>query len=533
MDILIILAEVIFVLFAFALFYWLVGIIFKQLNNVTWLKGKTEKLVSQRRNIKRGLILTCAGLCMLLVVWNGWLMYQGKDVLESQLNLVRSIPPQFWLNIVVAIAKTVIVIWLVKYSIPYLHRFLDFACDRIQNFDDIDGNDQSIDAFFIFLKTNLTNIIWIFVVILCSQFLRLPKVVPDYLFIGLKAYIIITIGLLIVKAITAIIETIDVLATRNASPDNLLRYYKRLHGLVTLFKKCLEYVIYVGTASIVVQQIDALAWMAVYGANIIQIISIFFFSGVAIQIANAILEDLVLRSEDLTDLQKQRRLTIIPLFKSFLKYTIYFTAGISMLKLIGIDPTPVLAGAGILGIAVGFGAQNLINDIVCGFFILFENYYLVGDYIEVNQAAGFVEAIDLRTTRIRHSNGQQHILRNGEIKDIVNYSKQYIYAVVEVGVCYETDLNYVYGILEEVGKELKENYQEVLQPTQVEGVENFGGSELLIRTITKVKPGNHFQIQRILRKMIKDAFDREGIAFPDAANVVILNNQQDRRDSNG
>ncbi|MBD2182909.1 mechanosensitive ion channel family protein [Planktothrix sp. FACHB-1355] len=531
MDIVIILAEVGVLILAFSVFYWLVGISFKLIKNVSWLEGKTEKLLGQRRNIRRGLIFLCAMLCLLLVVGNGFLIFQGKNVLEIQVNLIRGIPPQLWLNLVAASFKTVILLWLVRYGIPPLHRFLDLACVRAQNFDDIEGNDESIAVFFNFLKTNLTNIIWIFVLILSSQFFGLPKLVPNYLSVGLKIYIIIAIGLLIVKAISTIVETIDVVATRNARPDNLLRFYEPLRHLVTLLKKRLEYVIYVGIATIVVQQIDFLAWMAVYGTKILEIIGIFFISGVLIQVANAILEDLVLRSEDLTELQKQRRLTIIPLFKSFLRYAIYFTAAVTILKLIGIDPTPILAGVGILGIAVGFGAQNLINDIVCGFFILFENYYLVGDYIEVNQASGFVEAIDLRTTRIRHSNGQQHILRNGEIKDIVNYSKQYIYAVVEVGISYDTDLNYVYEILEGIGKDLKKNYPEVLQPTLVEGVEKFGSSELLIRTITKVKPGNHFRIERTLRKMIKDVFDREGITFPDSANVVILNNQPNNGDS--
>lgn len=527
MDIVIILAEVCFLILAFCLFSWLVGITFKLIKNVSWLEGKAEKLISQRRNIRQGLMFICALLCLLLLIGNGFLIYQGKNVLEIQVNLIGSIPPQFWLNLVTAICKTVILILLVKYSIPPLHRVLDIACLRAQNFDDIEGNDESIAVFFSFLKTNTTNIIWIFVIILCSQFFGMPKAVPDYLFIGLKIYIIIAIGLLIVKAISTIVETIDVLATRNARPDNWLRFYEPLRHLVTLLKKCLEYVIYVGIVTIVVQEIDFLSWMAVYGTRVLQIIGIFFISGVLIQVANAILEDLILRSEDLTELQKQRRLTIIPLFKSFLKYSIYFTAAVTILKLIGIDPTPVLAGAGILGIAIGFGAQNLINDIVCGFFILFENYYLVGDYIEVNQASGFVEAIDLRTTRIRHYDGQVYIIRNGEIRDIINHSKAYIYAVVQVGVAYDSDLDLVYSILEKLGKSLKENYSQVLEPTRVDGLENFGGSELLIRTVTKVKPGKKEYIQRILRKMIKEAFDREKIEIPFPHQVLINKNQQD------
>lgn len=241
------------------------------------------------------------------------------------------------------------------------------------------------------------------------------------------------------------------------------------------------------------------------------------------QVTNLAIEKLLLGNKSLSDLQRQRRLTIVPLIQSFLKYLIYFTAGIAILKNLNIDPTPILAGAGIVGLAVGFGAQNLINDMVCGFFILFENYYLVGDYIQVKDSQGFVEAIDLRTTRIRHPNGQVQILRNGEIKDIINYSKQYIYAVVEVPVSYKINLDRVYGIIEKIGKDLKENNQDILEPTRVDGVEKFGEHNVLIRTLTKVKPGTHNKTQRLLRKLIKDVFDREGIEIPFVERVVILN----------
>jgi len=221
-------------------------------------------------------------------------------------------------------------------------------------------------------------------------------------------------------------------------------------------------------------------------------------------------------------------LTTIPLIQSSLKYLIYFGSGIWILDVFGIDPAPILAAAGILGLAISLGAQNLVNDMVSGFFILFENYYLVGDFIEMEDAMGVVEAIELRTTRIRHPNGQVHIIRNGEIAKIVNYSKEYIYAVVNVGVDYNSDLDLVYTVLKNIGQQLKENYpQEVLEATKVDGIEEFEDSSILIRTLTKLNPHNsrrgvHNYIQRILRKMIKEAFDREGIQIPFPQRVVTL-----------
>lgn len=513
-DILIIFAEACFLILTFFSINLLVGVIFKQMHRVSWLREKAEKFANQRRNIRRFLNVTCVLLCLALVAVNGVVAFQGRNVLEFQLNLIANIPTQFWITLVTGTIATAIIVWLIKVSIPYLHRSLDFACEWAKNVDDISGNDRNIELFFNFLKQLFTNSICILALIFSAQLYNLPEVVPENLFLGLKIYITITIGLLLVKALSAFIDTIDTLAVRNSRQDNLLRFYTPLHHLVPLTQKCLEYAIYVGVGILVLREIEPLAWIANYGLVILQIIGISLVTGIATEIANMILDDLVFRATNLTDLQRQRRLTIVPLFKSFLKYFIYFTAGVAVLKLIGIDPTPVLAGAGIIGLAVGFGAQNLVNDIVCGFFILFENYYLVGDYIEVNQASGYVEAIDLRTTRIRHRDGQLHIIRNGEIKDIVNFSKQYIYAVVNVGVAYQSNLDLVYEVLEEVGKQLDEEYDEILEPLRVGGLEDFGEFQLLIKTKTKVKPGRDSDMRRIIRKRIKEAFDREGIEIP-------------------
>lgn len=167
-----------------------------------------------------------------------------------------------------------------------------------------------------------------------------------------------------------------------------------------------------------------------------------------------------------------------------------------------------------MGFAIGLGAQNLINDIVSGFFILFENYYLVGDYIETDHASGYVEAIELRTTRIRHYLGQVYILRNGDIVSITNFSKDFIYAYVEVGVDYATNLDMAQEIIERIGRKLKEENDDILEPTKVDGIKEFGDIRLSIYTVTKVKPGKHIQVKRILRQMLKEEFDRKGIYIP-------------------
>ncbi|MEQ8960170.1 MAG: mechanosensitive ion channel family protein, partial [Coleofasciculus sp. C2-GNP5-27] len=363
-----------------------------------------------------------------------------------------------------------------------MNHWLKVACIRAKQFEQLTANDESIDNFFRFLKTTVTTSTWLLSVTWCTEFLQFPEVVPEYLYILFKIYAIIAVGLLIFKATAAIIDSLEALSHKYSSHDNLLRFYERLRHLIPFFKRCLEYVIYVCMATLVIQQVELIAQLANYGPIIVKIIAIIFMSRVFVEVAYLVVEEGLLKNKTLSDVQRQRRLTLIPLIQSFLKYSIYFGAGIGILNTLDIDPTPILAAAGIAGLAVSLGAQNLINDIVCGFFVLFENYYLVGDYISTGNAEGIVESIELRTTRIRHPNGQQQILRNGDIKDIVNYSKQYIYAVVEVGVAYESNLDHVYGVIEEVGQQLQQYDLNVLEPTRVDGLQTFGESDLLIRT---------------------------------------------------
>ncbi|MFN6464058.1 MAG: mechanosensitive ion channel family protein [Nostoc sp. DedVER02] len=516
MNILIILVEVIFLIVVFSLLNLLIGIIFKQFTKLTWLQGRIANITFLRRSISKILILICVIMCLALVGVNGMVIYRRGNIQEFQLNLIRSLPTQFWINLFTASFKSVSLLLLVKFSISPLKRSIDWVCNYAKQADQIKANDESIEAFFKVLKRIVVHTLWISSFIICAKFLYIPEVVPKYLYIALKIYIIISVGLLIIKAVATIVDTLDALSLKYSNSDNLLRLYERLRHLIPLFKKCLEYVLYVGIVNLVVPEIEPIAWISAYTPRIVQIIGVYFISNVLIEVVYFILDEFYLKTTDLNDSQQQKRLTLIPLIRSFAKYFIYFTAGVTILRLIGIDPAPILAGAGIVGIAVGLGAQNLINDVVCGFLILFENYYLVGDYVEAGKmeersVEGVVEAIELRTTHLRHPDGQLQIVRNGDIGSIVNFSKQYIYARVEVSVSYNSNLDHVYRVVEKVGQQLKADEQDVLEPTRVAGLEHFGENNLLLLTLTKVKPGKHLHIQRVLRKILKDTFSQEEI----------------------
>ena len=217
----------------------------------------------------------------------------------------------------------------------------------------------------------------------------------------------------------------------------------------------------------------------------------------------------MLPREGLAETDRRRRATMIPLVRSVFTYAVYFGTAVLVLGSLGFNPMPFLAGAGLAGLVIGFGAQSLINDVVSGFFILFENIYLVGDVVEVGPARGVVEAIEFRTTTIRDGEGRVHIIRNGDMKPVINYSREYGMAIVAVEVPYDADLQRVLAALRQASERLGRESDDVLSETQIDGIAAFGPSSMTIRTATRVRPGQHEATAAALRLLINETFERQ------------------------
>jgi len=523
-NILTIAAEVLVLVFALVALNWVAGRFIGSVISVPALKRFEGGAKILRRNLR--LTLALAGLLLVTsaIAANLYLMHRGENLAEYTLGQIKNIPRSFWIELGISAAKVVGLLIVTAVVIKLVRRAIDGVRERAKAFEGIKANDESIHEFFVALERLLVRGVWLFFLAWSARLLNLPPAVPDTILIVLKIYLIIATGLLCWRGLGAFIDSVDALSKKYADEQNLLRVYDRLQHLVPLFRKSVEYVIYVTVATLVVMQVSLVASFAEWGPRLIRVIGVVFLGRVAVELSSLLVEHALITRAQLTPSQKQRRETLVPLVQSILKYGIYFCVGVIVLKLVGVNPTPVLAGAGIAGLAVGLGAQNLINDVVSGFFILFEEHYLLGDFIKSGEAEGRVEAIDLRTTRIRDNSGRLHILRNGQIGDVINYSKNYTHAVVEVGVAYESDLDKVLSVLEAVGERLHESREDVLEPTMIKGLDAFGESEMVVRTVTKVKPGRHLQVERHLRKILKEAFDEHGIEIPYARRVLIMKN---------
>ncbi len=426
---------------------------------------------------------------------------------------------QFWQQAAIICVKIILAVVLAAYLSKLFSKWVTAWETKAKSYEQLKANDQSITHFFQSFKKILKNTLWLLVLIYGVKTIGLPSVFPFYLFILLKIYLIIFIGRLLVDAATVVTDSVYGLSRKYWHQDSYKEWYERLSKLLPLFRRCLEYVIYVWAASLAILQLDFIAKFAAYGPIVVQIIGIFFIGRVVVEVVKLLVEKVMASSDEESTDNIQQKKTLIPIIKSIISIFVYFIVFVLILRAMKINPMPFLAGAGILGAVVGLGAQPIINDIVSGFFILFEQIILVGDFVEIGSARGTVELIEIRTSRIRNPDGQLHVIRNGDINEVVNYSKKYSHAVVEVGVAYESNLDHVFRVLDEVGKRIKDSDPNVLEPLLVRGLKKFGESELLIRTRTKVKPGYHRDVSFKLRKSIKEAFDKEGIEIPFARRV--------------
>jgi moderate conductance mechanosensitive channel len=486
--------------------------------------GQRSRMVAERirRNL-RGLLMLAAILLSLGVAGlNGWWWYQGRFLPEYTLELVLGLPDSFWIDLGIGAAKVVAIGIAAAVVLRVVRRVLQTLCRRAKAWEGVRANDEAIDAFFSDLGRTLGRGTWIAFFAVSAALLQLPVGVSGSLFILLRVYLIVAVGFLAWRATEAVIESLEALSRKYRSETNLLRFYDRFSHLLPVFRSSVQYALYVVVASLAVSQVDAMAGLATWGPRLIRVIGAIFLGRVAASVVKLLAGEFLVNRPKLNPDQKQRRMTILPLIQTVLKTIVYFVVFVVVLQQFNIDVIPILAGAGILGLVIGLSAQTTISDSIGGFLILIENQYLVGDYVHTSAAEGFVEEIGLRTTRIRDGAGRVHYVRNGSIQDVVNFSKSYVYAVVEVGVAYESDLDTVNAAFARAGERISEESPDVTEPTEVLGLADFGESELRFRTITKVKPGQHLPVERALRRIIKEEFDRYGVEIPYARRVVIM-----------
>lgn len=217
----------------------------------------------------------------------------------------------------------------------------------------------------------------------------------------------------------------------------------------------------------------------------------------------------------------KRANTLGQILKKVIKYFLIFIWIVMSLELFGINTGSIIATAGIGGLAIGFGAQSLVKDIITGFFILLEDQYAVGDYVKIGSYQGTVEELGLRVTKLRDFNGELHIIPNSSIQIVTNSTRGAMRALVEIPLSYEENIDKAIMVLEAICAEVKQNNVNIIEGPTILGVTKLADYSVNITIVAKTKPMEQWYIERVIRKKVKEAFDKEKIEISYPKRVIM------------
>ena len=223
--------------------------------------------------------------------------------------------------------------------------------------------------------------------------------------------------------------------------------------------------------------------------------------------------------------REKQAATLGKVIRNLTRILVWGIALMMVLKELGIDIGPILAGVGLMGLAVGFGAQSLVKDFLAGMFVLIENQYNVGDVIRAAGASGAVEKITLRATTLRDLEGNVHIIPNGIIDVVTNKTRQWSRFVLDIGVAYKENVDEVMVVLKEIGDELAADAKfssMITAPLEVLGVQDFADSAVIIRVMFTTQPVKQWTVGREFRRRVKNTFDAKGIEIPFPHTTIYL-----------
>jgi len=258
-------------------------------------------------------------------------------------------------------------------------------------------------------------------------------------------------------------------------------------------------------------------WLITSGAKILAIIIISF---ILIRIVRMIIarskDRIFLRTEE--DIEAVKRTeTLTGLIEKTVRAMVLSAAFLMILQSLGINIGPLLAGAGVVGLAVGFGAQSLVKDVISGFFILIENHRNIGDAVNISGKEGVIESINLRVTALRDYSGNVHIIPNGEIAVLTNMTKEFSRAVFEIGVAYKENVDEVMQVMKDVAEDLAADPEwsaRIYGPMEMSGLDSFGDSSVNIKARIETQPREQWNVSREYRRRLKKVFDKKGIEIP-------------------
>lgn len=443
------------------------------------------------------------------------------ELMRSSLAQLRT---RDWLALGVVLVKLLVVVLLAMGSSRLLRTILHYGRERLLNSQVFSSRGEEIAKLLEQLRLLLSTAILFGTAFVCARLLDLPEAVQRLLWIVTYLGTAFYFGRFAVGAAHLAIDVLFDLSQVLSRLESPLRYLGRFRHLSKLSKRATDYFILVGLATWTLGQISPGTWTVQTGRLALRIIAIFYLSRVLIEVCALFLNEFFLTRNEQNPAEFQQRQTLVPVAASLLRYGIYFTAVVMSLREAGIDPTPLLAGAGVAGVAVGLGAQQFVGDIVAGFFVLFESLFLVGDFVEVAGVKGNIEEIGVRVTKIRDEAGVLHAVPNGEVRKVSSHSKGYVNAVVDIPVPYGENVHRVFALIQEKMKEVRASQPGIIEPTEI-GIDDLRDSGMLLRTVTMCAPGQAKDLTDVIRLACLDALVAAKISAPYTRRLTLTADQ--------
>ncbi len=225
-------------------------------------------------------------------------------------------------------------------------------------------------------------------------------------------------------------------------------------------------------------------------------------------------------------MQARKADTLSVIIQSLIKYFIYFIAGLMILQQIGIETKSLIATAGVGGVAIGFGAKSLVQDVITGFFILFEDQYSVGEHIQIDQFEGIVEDMQIRVTKIRDFTGELHIIPNGQIAVVTNKSRGSMKAEMDLRISYDEDVDKVFRLIEEVSEKVKEKHRgDITVGPVINGIAEFTNQDMRINVYAMTEPGSQYRVGYDMRRMTVEYLVENGVNIRNLRKITIENEE--------
>lgn len=316
---------------------------------------------------------------------------------------------------------------------------------------------------------------------------------------------------------------------------------RRANRYVPLVRRFCTIAIHAVAALLILQgwNLDVLAWLLGESGRLLAArafgIALVLLAGLAVWELASLLVSIYLERADDEDspvTASARVRTLLPLARNALLIAVLSVTTLTVLSELGVDIGPLLAGAGVVGLAIGFGAQTLVKDIITGAFILFEDQIAVGDVVSVGGYTGVVEGLTVRTIRLRDLHGRVYVVPFGAVTDVTNFTKEFSYALIDAGVAYREDTDEVTRLLEEIGAELREDPEfagDLPEPLEVMGVQALADSAVVVRVRLKTSPGRQWAVSREFNRRMKRKFDDHGVEIPFPHQTVYFGEDREGR----